>query len=84
MKHEYDFEGGRRGPIEPVAPGKRRITIRIDTDVLEWFQGQAEAAGGGNYQTMINAALREHALRSGEPMEDLIRRVLREELERSG
>lgn len=83
MKEEYDFRGGRRGAIEPVSPGKTRITIRIDTDVVEWFQARADAAGGGNYQTMINAALREHAARSGEPLEDLLRRVVREELERS-
>lgn len=83
MRKEYDFSGGRRGPIEPVSPGKTRITIRLDDDVLDWFRDQAEAAGGGNYQTMINAALREYITRRAEPLEETVRRVVREELDRS-
>jgi uncharacterized protein (DUF4415 family) len=41
-----------------VPPGKTRVTIRLDNDVLEWFRGQVDAAGGGNYQTLVNDALR--------------------------
>jgi uncharacterized protein (DUF4415 family) len=84
MKREYDFQGARRGAVDPVPPGKTRITIRLDDDVLEWFRGRVEAAGGGNYQTLINAALREHMARAEEPMEETLRRVVREELDRSG
>lgn len=83
MRKEYDFSQARRGAIEPVSPGKTRITIRLDNDVLDWFRDQAEAAGGGNYQTMINAALREYITRNVEPLEDTVRRVVREELDRS-
>lgn len=83
MKKEYDFGEGRRGALDPVPPGKTRITIRLDDDVLEWFRDQVDAAGGGNYQTMINAALREHIARSTEPLEETLRRVVREELDRS-
>jgi uncharacterized protein (DUF4415 family) len=83
MKKEYDFSEGRRGALDPVPPGKTRITIRLDDDVLEWFRDQVDAAGGGNYQTMINAALREHIARSTEPLEETLRRVVREELDRS-
>jgi uncharacterized protein (DUF4415 family) len=82
MKKEYDFRGGRRGRVAPTPPGKTRITIRIDDDVLEWFRGQVHAAGGGNYQTLINTALREHVSRKVEPLEDTLRRVVREELDR--
>jgi hypothetical protein len=39
-----------------------------------------EAAGGGNYQTMLNGALREHIARRKEPLEKILRRVVREEL----
>lgn len=81
MKKEYDFKGGRRGPVVPTPPGKTRITIRIDDDVLEWFREKVRAAGGGNYQTLINAALREHVARKVEPLEDTLRRVVREELQ---
>ena len=83
MKREYDFKRARRGALDPVGSGKTRITIRLDDDVLDWFRNQVDAAGGGNYQTMINAALREHITRSSEPLEDTLRRVVREELDRS-
>jgi metal-responsive CopG/Arc/MetJ family transcriptional regulator len=60
MKSEYDFSRGKRGPVIPVPKGKTRITIRLDKDLLDWFRAQVEAAGGGNYQTLINVALREY------------------------
>lgn len=56
MRKEYDFKGGKRGPVLP-SPGKTRITIMLDDDIIEYFRAQAEAQGAG-YQTMINAALR--------------------------
>ena len=80
MKREYDFSQGQRGAVDPLPPGKTRITIRLDDDVLEWFREQAHEADGGNYQTLINAALREYIRQRREPLEDLLRRVLREEL----
>ena len=61
-------------------PGKTRITIRLDDDVLAWFKQRVHDAGGGNYQTLINQALREHIELRREPLEDILRRVLREEL----
>jgi len=80
MKAEYDFSKGRRGTVDPLPRGKTRITIRIDQDILDWFRSQVHEAGGGNYQTLINNALREHMQREAEPLEDTLRRVLREEL----
>lgn len=56
----YDFSKGKRGAVLPLPPGKERITIRLDTDILDYFRDQVEKAGGGNYQTDINAVLREH------------------------
>jgi len=81
MNDEYDFEEGRRGRVIETPAGKTRITIRLDDDVLEWFRAQADAAGGGNYQTLINQALREFMDMRREPLEDTVRRVVREELE---
>jgi hypothetical protein len=52
----------------------------LDDDLVEWFKGQVHAAGGGNYQTLINVALREHVARKREPLEETLRRVIREEL----
>ncbi len=80
MKEEYDFSAGRRGPIVPPQPGKTRVTIRLDNDVLDWFRDQVDAAGGGNYQTLINQALRSYMMQQPEPLESMFRRVLREEL----
>ena len=84
MRKEYDFSKGKRGPIIALAKGKTRITIRIDDDLLAWFKQQVNAAGGGNYQSLINAALREHMKRKSEPLEATLRRVLREELRSAG
>src|SRR6266536_3998300 len=60
MKSEYDFSKGKRGPVIPVPRGKTRITIRLDKELIDWFRSQVEAAGGGNYQTLINSALRNY------------------------
>ena len=81
MKKEYDFSQGKRGTIELLPPGKTRITIRLDDDVIEWFRAQVHLAGGGNYQTLINYALREYIKGQEEPLEEIVRRVVREELE---
>jgi uncharacterized protein (DUF4415 family) len=80
MKAEYDFSKGKRGALDPLPSSKTRITIRIDTDILDWFRGEVEAMGGGNYQTLINKALREYVQHTQEPIEDILRRVVREEL----
>jgi uncharacterized protein (DUF4415 family) len=80
MKREYDFSKGKRGAILSVPKGKTRITIRLDSDILDWFREQVDAAGGGNYQTLINDALRQHIRRAHEPLETTLRRVIREEL----
>ncbi|GET35928.1 BrnA antitoxin family protein [Microseira wollei] len=82
MEAEYDFSQGKRGAIEPNPPGKTRITIRLDDDVLAWFREQIHLAGGGNYQTLINDALRQYMQQRREPLEETLRRVLREELDR--
>jgi uncharacterized protein (DUF4415 family) len=80
MKKEYDFNQAKRGAVVPVPAGKSRITIRLDEDLLQWFKDQVHAAGGGNYQTLINNALREYVERKHEPLEETLRRVIREEL----
>ena len=82
MKAGYDFSQGKRGAITPTSSGKTRITIRLDDEVLAWFRDQVHAAGGGNYQTLINEALRQHIQASREPLEETLRKVVREELER--
>jgi uncharacterized protein (DUF4415 family) len=53
---EYDFSKGKRGAVI-ASPGKTRITIMIDDDVIEAFRTKAETSGRG-YQSMMNEALR--------------------------
>jgi len=67
-----------------VDPGKSRITIRLDRDVLDWFRRLADVEGGGNYQTLINTALREYVAAREESLESTLRSVIREELARYG
>lgn len=78
MKKEYDFSQGERGAVDPAPSGKTRITIRIDNEILDWFRSKVNEQGGGNYQTLMNQALREFIDREG--LEETLRRVLREEL----
>ena len=84
MKPSYDFSKGKRGrilPPEPETPGKTRITIRLDEDLLDHFLGEAGAYGGAvGYQTLINQALRQHVEGKAPKLEETLRRVLREEL----
>jgi BrnA antitoxin of type II toxin-antitoxin system len=80
MKGGHDFSKGKRGAVVSSGGGKTRITIRIDDEVLGWFRQQAHAAGGGSYQTMLNAALRAHIAGSREPLAKTLRTVIREEL----
>jgi hypothetical protein len=84
MKKSYDFSEGKRGAVIPAPPGKTRITIRIDSEILDWFRAQVEEKGGGSYQTMINEALKDHVRRGGEALEPLLRRIMREELRSRG
>ena len=78
MLDEYDFSKGKRGPIIPHK-GKTRITIFIDTDILEWFRDQAEREGRG-YQTEINQALRNYTKQDRRPIQDIVKEVVRKEL----
>jgi hypothetical protein len=82
MKPEYDFSKGKRGSVVPPEPGKTRITIRLDNQILRHFRRRAHQAGGANYQTLINDALRDYMNR--EAIEDTMRRAVREELRRAG
>jgi BrnA antitoxin of type II toxin-antitoxin system len=57
MRKEYDFSQGKRGAVL-ASPGKTRITIMLDDDIIEFFRAHAEMQGCG-YQTLINTSLRD-------------------------
>ena len=79
MKAEYDFSEATRGAIIPQT-GKTRITIYIDDDVLETFRERGDTEGKG-YQTIMNQALRDYLGKVQKPLdEEMLRRVIQEEL----
>jgi len=84
MNASYDFSKGKRGRIVPPAPeqpGKTRITIRLDEDIVDAFLKESQQSGGAvGYQTLINNALRQHIEGKAPKLEDTLRRILREEI----
>ena len=85
MRDEYDFSKAKRGAIIS-SPGKTRITIMLDDEIIEHFRAQAEAEGIG-YQTLINSLLRKAVVGSKKSKAEdkpltiaTLRRVIREEL----
>jgi uncharacterized protein (DUF4415 family) len=83
MKAKYDFSKGKRGTVLPQSGNKIRITIRLDRDIVDWFRSKVEEQGGGNYQSMLNDALKKHIEHQEQPLEEVLRRVVREELHAS-
>jgi uncharacterized protein (DUF4415 family) len=75
---DFDFSRAKKGAVTPPEMGKTKISIRLDNRVLDYFRAVVEAAGGGNYQTLINDAL--VAFIHQESMLKAVRQVVREEL----
>ena len=77
-----DFSNGKRGSVISPDPNKVRITIRLDADIVEHFKSKVIEAGGGNYQTLINDALRQFISTNDEGLESKLRQIIREELKK--
>ena len=56
-----------------LAPRKQRVTIMLDTGLVEYFKAQAGERG---YQTLINETLRQAVQR--DELEARLRRIIRE------
>ena len=54
MRDEYDFSNARKNPYAKKL--KQQVTIKLDTDVVDYFKAQA-IASGIPYQTLINLYL---------------------------
>ena len=78
-----DFSEGERGAVLSADPNKLRITIRLDGDIVDHFKEQVISAGGGNYQTLINNALREYIESDEKALERRLRKIIREELKKA-
>jgi len=82
MKNETDFSKGKRGSVLETK-NKTRVTMYLDNDVLDAFREDSEKLGRG-YQTLINETLRK-SLSSGGPVDaKVLRKIIREELKRTG
>lgn len=62
----------------PVERGKRRVNMFLDAFIVEYFKAKAGERG---YQTLINEALAAYI--HSQALEDTLRRVIREELQRA-
>lgn len=78
-----DFRKGKRGPVVRPEPGKLRITIRLDQEIVDHYRRLVEEAGGGNYQTLINNALLEKVRGSDQALEKRLRKIIREEIKKA-
>ena len=78
-----DSSKGRRGPVVEPDPAKVRVTIRLDADTFEHFEQLVISAGGGNYQTLINEALRRHINNDDAQLETKLRKIIRGELKKA-
>ena len=83
MKKVYDFSKGKRGAVVPTT-GKTRITIYMDDVILQRFKDQSGKTGKG-YQTLINEALNSYLGLTEQPVtQELVRKIVREELAAHG
>ena len=80
-KEEYNFNSAKQGAVVKSPPGKTRITIRLDDNVIKWFRNEVHKMGGGNYQTLINDALSQYIQQHEGKLESTLRKVIREELQ---
>jgi predicted DNA binding CopG/RHH family protein len=65
MKKEYDFSKGRKNPYSKAL--KEQITIRLESEVVEYFKRMAEKMGIP-YQNLINYYLRDCVTSKKEPV----------------
>lgn len=81
---DYDFADAKQvahtahlAKLQAQAGGKSRITMRVDSDILAIFKARAEIVGG-NYQTMMNDALKQFA--QGLTLSEIVREAIHETL----
>jgi uncharacterized protein (DUF4415 family) len=83
MRKMYDFSKGKCAAVIPTT-GKTRITIYVDDAVIKRFKARSGKTGKG-YQTLINQALKSYLGLAEQPVtEELVRKIVREELAANG
>ena len=81
-QREYDFSRAKRGPV--IRRRREKRGSRFGWTKILWAgsANRSIKAGGGNYQSLINDALRQYLANKQEPLEEALRRVVREEIRR--
>jgi len=67
MKAEYDLSKMKRRKNPYASKLKKQITIKVGTDILEYFNSLSEQTGIP-YQQLINLYLRECVVEQKKPM----------------
>lgn len=75
MRDHYDFSQGRRGAV--LKTTREPVAMRLDPDIIQWFKSQVNK--GGNYQNLMNEALRQHIRQQDRPQGNTLHSVTREE-----
>ena len=58
MKEEYDLKSMKSRPNPYVKQLKKQVTMRLETEVIDYFKSMAEGVGIP-YQSLINLYLRD-------------------------
>ena len=62
MKPRYDLNKAHRGPLVPRDPRRTRVTIWLDTKLIDYLASIVDRAGGGSYEDLINEMLWQRTL----------------------
>lgn len=89
MRKEYDFSNATRAKDVPHlaklqsenTKGKTRITTYLDNEVVEWLKARGKLENKG-YQTVLNELLRKQLVPE-QPIAEVLRQVIREELKKA-
>jgi hypothetical protein len=76
------ISGEEEGAVRWIHCLRARHALPFESMMTFWtgFGNRSARQVGGSYQTMINGVLREYMMRQQEPLELILRRVVREEL----
>ncbi len=64
-----------REVLPQAMPKKVRLTLQLDTDIVQWFQDEVKRLGHGSYQVLLNTALRQYIENRREALEDTLQEV---------
>lgn len=60
MKDNYDFSQRKRGAVVPITSNQIKVNIVLEKEIVDWLRAKVHQQGGGDYDDLINEALREY------------------------